>query len=257
MLRSFGAALALGAMLVVAARRSPSRPLPVRRRSRTFAEAKPEKAKRLVIVAGGDVNFGREAGQAILANPAYDPFQYVGTALEGRRHHLREPRIATQRSEGSHAVARNRLIFTGPPGGAGRARSRRHRRGLDRQQPRLGLRRSALFETLDNLARAGVANAGTGKKFEDAYAPAVVKAGGLERRRLRRHAHLEPGSFQEHDGRNYVAWARLNLLRKALEKARKEHDLVLFSYHGGAEVHRRPSRSDAPIHRVGDADRAR
>jgi poly-gamma-glutamate synthesis protein (capsule biosynthesis protein) len=43
------------------------------------------------------------------------------------------------------------------------------------------------------------------------------------------------GSFQEHDGRNYVAWARLNLLRKALEKARKEHDLVLFSYHGGAE----------------------
>src|SRR5262245_52100570 len=38
---------------------------------------KPEKAQRLVVVAGGDVNFGRECGQAILANPAYDPFQFV------------------------------------------------------------------------------------------------------------------------------------------------------------------------------------
>ncbi|HEX6764210.1 MAG TPA: hypothetical protein VF103_02005, partial [Polyangiaceae bacterium] len=77
MLRSFGAALALGAMLVVAARALAEPPHPGPATLAHIAEAKTQKARRLVIVAGGDVNFGREAGQAILANPAYDPFQFV------------------------------------------------------------------------------------------------------------------------------------------------------------------------------------
>jgi poly-gamma-glutamate capsule biosynthesis protein CapA/YwtB (metallophosphatase superfamily) len=43
------------------------------------------------------------------------------------------------------------------------------------------------------------------------------------------------GPIQTHPGRNYVAWAAFDKLRDGLRKARREHDLVLVSYHGGSE----------------------
>jgi hypothetical protein len=195
----------------------------------------PTPAKPLVIVAGGDVNFGRECGQAILANPGYDPFQYIEPLW--RDADLSFVNLESQLSEqnGETQSPSNRLIFTGPPGGADVLA----RAGIDvvstANNHAWDYGRSALFETVDNLARAGVANVGTGKTFENAYAPAILKAGGRSVAVFAVTHIWNQGTFAEHDGRNYVAWARLNLLRTALKKARAENDLVLFSYHGGAE----------------------
>src|SRR5262245_36456763 len=81
-------------------------------------DPKPEKAKGLVVVAGGDVNFGRECGQAILANPSYDPFQFVEPLF--RDADLTFVNLESQLSDqkGETQSPKNRLIFTGPPGGA-------------------------------------------------------------------------------------------------------------------------------------------
>jgi poly-gamma-glutamate capsule biosynthesis protein CapA/YwtB (metallophosphatase superfamily) len=196
---------------------------------------KPDKPQRIVIVAGGDVNFGRECGQAILERPAYDPFEFVRPLW--RDADVTFVNLESQLSEqgGETQSPRNRLIFTGPPGGA----ETLARAGIDvvstANNHAWDYGRSALFETLDNLARAGVKKVGTGKTFEDAYAPAVLHVGSASVAVFAVTHIWNQGDFATHEGKNYVAWARLNLLRSALKKARAEHDVVLFSYHGGAE----------------------
>jgi poly-gamma-glutamate synthesis protein (capsule biosynthesis protein) len=42
-------------------------------------------------------------------------------------------------------------------------------------------------------------------------------------------------SFQNHEGRFYVAWAAYDHLDKPLREARKKYDLVFLNYHGGGE----------------------
>jgi poly-gamma-glutamate synthesis protein (capsule biosynthesis protein) len=191
--------------------------------------------KRVVIVAGGDVNFGRECGQAILTNPSYDPFRFVAP-LWGDAD-LTFVNLESQLSDqkGETQSPRNRLIFTGPPGGADVLA----RAGVDvvstANNHAWDYGRSALFETLDNLSRAGVRQAGAGRTFHAAYAPAVLDAGGKSVAVFAVTHIWNQGEFAEHEGRHYVAWARLNALYGVLKKARKEHDIVLLSYHGGAE----------------------
>ncbi|HEY3498363.1 MAG TPA: CapA family protein, partial [Polyangiaceae bacterium] len=189
----------------------------------------------LVIVAGGDVNFGRECGQAILADVRYDPFRFMAPLW--RDADLRFVNLESQLSDqkGETQSPRNRLIFTGPPDG-----------GLTLAQAGIQIvstannhawdyGRGALFETLDNLARAGVKSVGTGRTLAAAYEPAVLEVRG---RRIAVFAVTQiwnAGDIETHDGRHYVAWARLPRLKKALERARRDYDVVLFSYHGGAE----------------------
>ena len=208
---------------------------PVSQARALTAPPKPEKAQRLVVVAGGDVNFGRECGQAILTNPSYDPFQFVEPLF--RDADLTFVNLESQLSDqkGETQSPTNRLIFTGPPGGADVLA----RAGIDvvstANNHAWDYGRSALFETIDNLARTGVANVGTGKTFDAAYAPAILRARGYSVAIFAVTHVWNQGDFSEHDGRHHVAWARLNLLRNALKQAKKQHDLVLFSYHGGAE----------------------
>src|SRR5688572_27274192 len=175
----------------------------------------------LVIVAGGDVNFGRECGQAILADVRYDPFRFMAPLW--RDADLRFVNLESQLSDqkGETQSPRNRLIFTGPPDG-----------GLTLAQAGIQIvstannhawdyGRGALFETLDNLARAGVKSVGTGRTLEAAYAPAVLEVRG---RRIAVFAVTQiwnAGDIETHQGKNYVAWARLPRLKKLLERARR------------------------------------
>ncbi|HEX6277734.1 MAG TPA: CapA family protein [Polyangiaceae bacterium] len=198
-------------------------------------EPQPSKPKRFVIVAGGDVNFGRECGQAILANPAYDPFSSIAPLFQDADVTFVNLESQLSDQNGETQSPRNRLIFTGPPGGADVLA----RAGIDvvstANNHAWDYGRSALFETLDNLARAGVKNAGSGKTFQEAYKPAVVRVGETSVAVFAVTHIWNQGEFAEHEGRHYVAWARLNALFPLLKKARAEHDVVLVSYHGGAE----------------------
>jgi len=140
----------------------------------------------------------------------------------------------------------NRLIFTGPPGGADVLA----RAGVSvvstANNHAWDYGKRALFETIDNLKRAGVPFAGTGPDQDAAYAPVVLR---VKERSIALFAVTQiwnPGAFSTHEGRNYVAWADVARLRPLIERARREHDFVLVSYHGGAEyVHAPPPQQRA------------
>ncbi len=201
----------------------------------------PAKPAPLVIVAGGDVNLGRECGQAILAAPSYDPFRFMGP-LWGDAD-VRFVNLESQLSDqdGETQSPRNRLVFTGPPGGAETLAQAGIAVVSTANNHAWDYGRGALFETLDNLARARVQKAGTGRTLDEAYTPAVVEARGRRIAVVAVTQIWNDGPIEQHEGRNYVAWARLKRVTAALERARHEADFVILSYHGGVEYVDAPS----------------
>ncbi|MCA9592105.1 MAG: CapA family protein [Myxococcales bacterium] len=192
-------------------------------------------AEKLTVLFGGDVNLGRGAGQKILKNPKYDPFSEIAPLLATAD--LRAVNLESQLSDqnGETQSPKHHLIFTGPPGGAdvlGAAHidlvSLANNHSWD-------YGKKALFETFDNLERAGVAYTGARRKPNAAYEPTVLTIKGW-RVAIFGVTHIwNQGPFDKHEGRFYVAWASFDNLQKQLRRAKKEYDLVLVSYHGGGE----------------------
>jgi poly-gamma-glutamate synthesis protein (capsule biosynthesis protein) len=212
--------------------------------SQPEAVSAPAPSQALVLAAGGDVNFGRECGQAILKDAGYDPFAKLGPAWSGA-----DARFANLESQLSdqNGVTQNphhRLIFTGPPGGADVLARARLSLISTANNHAWDYGKSALFETIDNLRRVGVPFAGTGRSADEAYRPAVIQVNGLSVALFAVTHIWNQGPFGQHEGQNYVAWADATRLKAGIERARREQDFVLVSYHGGEEY------VDAPVDRT-------
>jgi len=194
-----------------------------------------ERPAPFVIVAAGDVNLGRECGQAILEDPRYDPFRFMGPIWGDAD--LRFANLESQLSDqdGETQSPHNRLIFTGPPGGAETLAQAGVAVVSTANNHAWDYGRGALLETLDNLARARVAKAGTGRTLAEAYEPAIVEVRGRRVAVVAVTQIWNAGPIEQHEGRNYVAWARPGRVQAALERARRESDFVILSYHGGVE----------------------
>lgn len=194
-----------------------------------------EKADSIVILVGGDVNLGRGAGQKILKDPNYDPFSEIAPLLKTAdlRHVNLECPLSDQGGETQSRS--NHLVFTGPPGGAAVLK----RAGIDvvslANNHAWDYGKKALFETFDHLSAAGVAWAGASRKPKQQYEPTILKVKGWSIALFAVTHIWNQGAFDKHEGQHYVAWASFDHLQKRLRKARKEHDLVLMSYHGGGE----------------------
>jgi poly-gamma-glutamate synthesis protein (capsule biosynthesis protein) len=197
-----------------------------------------------VLALGGDVNLGRECGTAILGDPNYDPFGDLGAAWTSAD--LRFVNLESQLSEqgGVTQHPRARLVFTGPPGGADVLKRARIDLVSTANNHAWDFGRSAFLQTLANLERAGVAYAGTGRNLAAAYSPAIVKAGDLSIAFFAVTHIWNYGPIAEHQGRDFVAWATPELLRQRIARAKREHDFVLVSYHGGEEY------IDAPVEKT-------
>lgn len=189
----------------------------------------------VVLAVGGDVNLARECGQAILADPTYDPFGDLGSAW--RSAHLRFVNLESQLSDqnGVTQSPRNRLIFTGPPGGAEVLARARISLVSTANNHAWDYGRSALLETIDNLERTAVPFVGTGRDREQAYRPVVLRHNGLSVAVFAVTDIWNYGELSTHAGREHVAAAKLAELRDRIAQARREHDFVLLSYHGGQE----------------------
>jgi poly-gamma-glutamate synthesis protein (capsule biosynthesis protein) len=193
------------------------------------------RSEKLVLIAGGDVNLGRGCGQRILKQPDYDPFREVRPLIDGAD--LRFVNLESQLSDqgGLTQSASNRLVFTGPPGGAETlARARIDVVSLANNHM-WDYGKKALLETFDNLERAGVAYVGASREQNAAYEPLIVQKNGWSIAIFAVTQIWSQGAFDVHPGRHHVAWAAFDMLGQKLKKARKEHDLVLVSYHGGGE----------------------
>jgi poly-gamma-glutamate capsule biosynthesis protein CapA/YwtB (metallophosphatase superfamily) len=212
--------------------------------SRSVETKAPEAEPRIVLAAGGDVNFGRECGQAILHDVTYDPFAGLNAAWTGAD--LRFVNLESQLSD-QHGLTQSpahRLIFTGPPGGAEVLSQARVSVVSTANNHAWDYGKSALFETIANLERAQVSFAGTGRDAEQAYRPAVLRVSGRSIALFAVTQIWNQGEFDKHEGRDFVAWASADKLRAGIEQARREHDFVLVSYHGGEEY------VDAPVERT-------
>ena len=150
-----------------------------------------------MLVAGGDVNLGRECGQAILADPRYDPFRFMAPIWGDAD--LRFVNLESQLSDqhGETQSPRNRLIFTGPPAGAETLSQAGIAVVSTANNHAWDYGRGAFFETLDNLARANVKSAGTGRTLERAYEPVLfdgARDACRRRWRSRRSGTPDPSS---------------------------------------------------------------
>jgi poly-gamma-glutamate capsule biosynthesis protein CapA/YwtB (metallophosphatase superfamily) len=189
----------------------------------------------LVVLAGGDVNLGRAAGQLILGDPKYNPLAALGALLETAD--LRFVNLESQLSDqrGETQSLRNHLIFTGPPAGAD-ALSLAHIDVVSLANNHAwDYGKSALFETLANLRRAKVEYVGVSERPNGQYEPLIVSIKG---KRISLFAVTQVWNqppFSKHEAQYYVAWARFDLLKQRILRARKDSDVVLVSYHGGGE----------------------
>lgn len=190
---------------------------------------------RLLLAAGGDVNFGRECGQAILQDLSYAPFANLSAAWTSAD--LRFVNLESQLSDqnGVTQSPRNRLIFCGPPGGADVLAAAGISLVSTANNHAWDYGRSALLETISNLERARVPFAGTGIDAEAAYRPVVARMKDLSLALFAVTHIWNQGRFHGHEGENHVAWADIDKLRAGIKRARQEHDFVIVSYHGGEE----------------------
>lgn len=195
----------------------------------------------VVLAAGGDVNFGRECGQAILKDAAYDPLRGLSAAWTGAdaRFLNLESQLSDQKGETQSPY--HRLIFTGPPGGADALARASVSLVSTANNHAWDYGRSALLETMTNLERAGVGFAGTGRDAEEAYRPHVLRVKGKTIAVFAvTHVWNQP-PFATHPARQLVAWADVAKLKPGIERARREHDFVIVSYHGGEEYVHAPT----------------
>ena len=193
------------------------------------------KADQLVIVAGGDINLGRGLGQRILRDPSCDPLRALGSLWSEAD--LRFANLESQLSDQKGLTVKpdNWLVFTGPPAGAevlARARvdlvSTANNHMWD-----FGYR--GLVETLGHLDRVEIAHAGASVEPDEMYRPALLKVKGWSVALFAVTEIWNQGSIRKHRGRFHVAWADVERLSEPIEKARRENDVVLLSYHGGGE----------------------
>jgi poly-gamma-glutamate synthesis protein (capsule biosynthesis protein) len=241
--RSEAAPVPTGASAGTVPESAPSAPAPgssaAAAAANTAVPASPDsgeaKAESLVVIAGGDVNLGRGAGRKIIENADYDPFQSISSWLESAD--LKMVNLESQLSEqgGETQSRRNHLIFTGPPGGARVLR----RAGIDlvslANNHAWDYGKPAFLETLEHLEHAGVAYAGASRELGRAYEPTVIRVKGWSVAVFAVTHIWNQGPIQAHEGRHHVAWAAWDLLGKNIKRAKREHDIVLVSYHGGGE----------------------
>lgn len=190
---------------------------------------------KLVLLAGGDVALGRGLGKRILEKPELDPF--AGIAPLMKTADVRFVNLECQLSDqgGRTIHPENHLVFTGPPGGADVLK----RAGVDivsvANNHMWDFGKKAFLETLSNLERVKIQYVGSRPEPNHMYQPEIVEVNGFKLAFFAVTHIWNQGPIQTHEGRYYVAWATFAPLQKRIEKAKRENDFVIVSYHGGGE----------------------
>jgi poly-gamma-glutamate capsule biosynthesis protein CapA/YwtB (metallophosphatase superfamily) len=218
---------------------SPSEVSPPATTASPVSSPVPAPPERLVLVAAGDVNLGRNAGQRILADPSYDPFRHVAPLLEGDLTFVNlESQLSDQKGETQSPTVK--LMFTGPPAGADVIA----RAGIDvvslANNHAWDYGRPAFEETLQNLERVGIPWVGVAREPGKQYEPTILKARGFSIALFAVTHIWNIGRYSQHPARMHVAWADARELVPRIAKARSTNDLVIVSYHGDVEYSDKP-----------------
>ncbi len=189
----------------------------------------------LVVLAAGDVGLGRGVGTRILGSAAYDPFEYVRSFFATADLVLANLESQLSDQGGQTVHPRNYLVFTGPPTGAALLAQAGFSYVSVANNHAWDYGQQAFFETLDHLDAAQVAYSGGSRVPAERFAPAVLRRGNWSVAVFAATHIWNQPPYREHPGRNYVAWAHHGAFAGPLAQARRDHDVVLMSYHGGGE----------------------
>jgi poly-gamma-glutamate synthesis protein (capsule biosynthesis protein) len=199
--------------------------------------AAPPRRDTLLLLAGGDVSFGRLAGQMLLKNPQHDFFSTLSgwfASADVRFANLEGP-LSDQKGETVSPA--NNLVFTGPPEGAPALARAGFTIVSTANNHAWDYGKNALFETMEHLRGAGVSYAGTGRDRSEAYRAVIVDRGGFRLALLAVTDIWNQGLLAKHPGAEYVAGADEKQLAEAVRALRADSsiDAIAVSHHGGSE----------------------
>lgn len=197
--------------------------------------AEPARAESIVLLAGGDVSYGRMHGRTLLEDPSFDALRGLSplfAAADVRFANLESP-LSDQGGVTVHPD--NPLVFSGPPEGADAlARS-----GIDvvslANNHAWDYGWDGLRQTLANLERVGVRAVGAGPDRESAEAWTPYEVRGF-----RVGFFAVTGIFNQRDSkpaRQHVASADPERLAERVSALRKSGkvDAIVVSMHAGEE----------------------
>ena len=184
----------------------------------------------------GDVNLGRTVGQELVKGNLQFPFQFVKDTLS--RADIVFVNLESQLSDqnGETQQPKYNLIFTGPPSGARCLEEAKVSVVSTANNHAFDYGMKALRETILNLQGAGVQAVGTSLDSVAGSMPAVLERDGYSIGFLAYTQFVNiNGSWQ---GR--IAMFDSLQARRDIEAIRSKVDLLVVSYHGGAEYTDRP-----------------
>jgi len=194
--------------------------------------------KEIRLLAVGDINLGRSAGQILLQDSIEYPFRLVRSVF--REHsvvfaNLESP-ITDQNGETQHP--RDIYRFCAPPQAAKALRksgvtvvSLANNHALDYDV-------AGLSETIDHLNMEGIAHTGASKDSTAFFAPAILERGGI---RIGFLAYTEFVNQKGWEGR--VSVFNSQRMRREVQALRQSVDVLVASYHGGKEYAEKPGEN--------------
>jgi len=204
------------------------------------------------MLAVGDINLGRQTGQKILAGDPNYAFEFLSEDLQ--KPDITFGNLESQLADlgGETQSPTSEYRFAGPPAGADGLKEA----GFDivsiANNHMWDYGKDRLFETIDNLERAGVKYAGASKDPAKVYDPTILDV------RQQKIAFIAAtdilNGYEKSGATEYVAWADPDKLVAAVTSAKNAADWVIVSLHWGTEYSATPKASQIDLaHKLIDA----
>lgn len=183
-------------------------------------------------LAFGDVNLGRTVGQKILKIGVHYPFERYNIKADSADIVFAnlECQVSDQKGETGHP--KFNLIFTAPPEAVTTLKAS----GIDivstANNHAVDYGIDALLETIDRLQKANIPFIGTSKEKETLYRPLIFEKNNIKFAIFGVSAFVNM-TFK--GWRDHVATPDTSALVEEINKIRDSVDVIILSYHGGAE----------------------
>jgi hypothetical protein len=186
----------------------------------------------LRLAAVGDINLGDQPGDAIAASGPKHPWQSVGPAL--READLSFGNLETAISTRGEPFPKE-YNFRGTPAALAGLRRNSGIDVLNLANNHVGdYGPVATLDTVRGVERLGMKAVGAGPNLRRALEPQVVEKLGL-RVAFVGFSEIAPVEFAAGRGTPGTAWARPELIARAVQAARRKADIVVATFHWGIE----------------------
>ncbi len=187
-------------------------------------------------MAFGDVNLGRAVGQELLKGKLDYPFKMVKDSLAHADVVFAnlESQLTEQKGETQHP--KYNLVFCGPPVGAAALRMGNISVVSTANNHAYDYGMKALVETVRNLQDSGILRVGTSIDSLESACPVIVERNEI------RIGFLAYTQFMNFNGSwvGHVALFNKQRASRDIEELRSKVDVIVVSYHGGAEYVDKP-----------------